>query len=441
MTQGLVHKILKGGAVVTLGRLLGILSNFALTAVLARVLVHDDMGTYFLAFNLSVFFGIFARFGVEQAALKVFSDRINGQGQEKLMDLARYFSIIILISCSVLAVFFLTAGNWVFAHLLGSVSLSTLTVSLFVWSALLGIQAVNAEIFRAFKHFALASAFKGPLASGLTLIAVLIIWLTGMSLDLARILLVINVVQLCVNVVGAGIIFRFCSRFDLKHELHHSAQGTNINAIAVLAAPLFASQIALFIATQSDLWLLQAFGSASAVAYYGAAARLVLFAGLALQIANAVVPPFISQLRATGEIEKMEHMLRFVATLASIPAVIFMVGVCVFSRELLSLVYGVGYEEASSVLIVLSFAQLVNVLTGSCGYVLMMYGFGRYIMNISIASGVVSIFLAFVFIRLEYGYLAVAIAYAFGSVLQQFLMLYYAWKKCGIYTHVGVLRW
>ncbi len=439
MGKTFMRRILSGGAILAAGRLLGIASNFALIAILARIFITEDMGTYFLLFNIAAFLAIFSRFGVEQTVLKLFSDRVNGEGTGSLIYAYRQVLLIVFVASAVLGLAIFLTGALIANELFNSSRLASLILPLFIWSVLQGLQAVHAEIFRAFSRFALAAAFKGPLASFLTLLAVLLLWQRDPHVTLESVFFVINGVQLLVIALGIVLIYGLCFIFDQGHisASHEFAART----ISRLAAPLFFNQLALFVATQSDIWLLQAFSSSESVAYYAAAARLVIFIAVALQIANAVLPPFISRLRVRGDIKVMEQMLRFVATVAGIPAIVIAIILMIFPAEILRLVYGSGYDSAAPVLVVLIFSQLVVALTGSCGYVLIMHGYARELFYTSLVGGIFSLSLALFLLMAGFGQLEVAFAYAFGSIIQQLFTLFYAKKKCGIYTFFGVYKW
>ena len=77
-----------------------------------------------------------------------------------------------------------------------------------------------------------------------------------------------------------------------------------------------------FALLQADLWILGIYLPKDSVAIYGAASRLCVLVGMPMLIINAFVPPMIAELNARRQELEMESVLRFTATLASVPALI-----------------------------------------------------------------------------------------------------------------------
>ncbi len=439
--KSLLRRLLSGTAVVAAGRIIGVFANFLLAAVLARLLQPADMGAYFLTFSLANFLCILARAGSEQVALKLFADRINGAGSDRLVAVARKFAVIVTAASLLVAVSLYVLRGPLFLGLFNSSLLYGLVFWLILWAFSLAVQAVVAEIFRAFKDFVSASLFRGPLASVLT-VTFLGAWLLqGRTANLHDVMLIIVGMQMLVNAVAMLMIWRKAGRFDRQGSASaKAAPALGYMAVMSMAMPLCVNQLAMYIAAQSDLWILQAMGNATMVAHYGAAARLVLFSTLALQIANAVLPPYISQLRLEGDNARMQQVLRFVATIAAVPALIVTLIFVFFSQEVLGLVFGSGYEAGATVLLLLSLGQLVNVLVGSCGYVLVMYGRGALLMRISLISGALAILSSATALKVGLGMNEVAACYMVVMWGQQTALLLLARRVSGVYTHAGVFR-
>ncbi|MEH6467299.1 MAG: hypothetical protein V7722_06675, partial [Porticoccus sp.] len=172
------------------------------------------------------------------------------------------------------------------------------------------------------------------------------------------------------------------------------------------------------------------------VALYGAAAKLVLLTGIAMSVANGVLPPYISEFRGRGDIQGLQALLRRVATLASIPAIVLLIFLLLVPDWMMATVYGAGYAEAGGLLRVLAVGQLVNVMVGSCGYVLIMFGLSKLVMKIALVFGFIMLAGSYLLLELGHGSLAVAALVAFVMAFQQVTMLYFARKRCGVYTAI-----
>jgi O-antigen/teichoic acid export membrane protein len=187
----------------------------------------------------------------------------------------------------------------------------------------------------------------------------------------------------------------------------------------------------------SSLWIVASFLSDEEVAVFGVVTRLVLLTGIALSVVNSVIPPLISKLSVHNQKDKLEKTLRLTASIAAIPAFIILLLFMVFGNYVLSSVFGVFYGQGAIILAILSFAQMVYVFVGSCGYVLVMNGFRKTMMFVSMGSMVLAVFLGISLVKL-YGIFGVAIASALALIIQQLLLLYFARRNCQLWTHVDV---
>ena len=202
-----------------------------------------------------------------------------------------------------------------------------------------------------------------------------------------------------------------------------------------MSSPLWITSLILFTLTQADLWIAGIYLPQQQVAVYGAAFRLVLLVAVPLQIVNMVVAPLIAELYTQGKREELERSLRVAATVTGIPSFLTLVAFMLFGKPILGLVFGGYYREGALILALLSVGQLVNVWTGSCVQTLMMTGNQAPVMNATIATGLLIITGA-LWAGHIYGAVGIAGAVATGKAFQNILMLFYARKRTGIWTHI-----
>jgi O-antigen/teichoic acid export membrane protein len=106
----------------------------------------------------------------------------------------------------------------------------------------------------------------------------------------------------------------------------------------------------------------------------------------------------------------------------------------IFGGHIMGAIFGPFFRRGALVLAILSLARLVAVGTGSCGAALMMTGHQRDMMNLSIFAGVLSV-VAEILLAPHFGIVGVAVATAIAQTLQNVLMLIFARKRLGIWTH------
>jgi len=203
-----------------------------------------------------------------------------------------------------------------------------------------------------------------------------------------------------------------------------------------IAWPLLVTNISIYmLGTGIDLLVLSAFVPLHTVALYGAASRLTLLVATPFTILQGVTPPIVAELHAQGKRDELESSLRAIATLAGIPTLLILIIFLLFGRQALGIFYTPFYEQAASILAVLSLARLVAVWTGSCGVALMMTGHQRAMMYLTVGTGVFSVTMG-ILLAPHFGAMGVAVATSSAQVTQNLLQLFLAKRLVGVWTYV-----
>ena len=425
--------LIQGGIWALSGKGLTVLMSVALPAQLARMLPPEEMGVYFLAFNLATFFAIFACFGLDTTLLRFVSKSmaVLDYGNARA-SIQKGLTSALVISLLVSIIFYMGVGKWVALHLFESVTLADVFYLISVWLILLSFQLIFGEIYRGFKDIRSSALFGGLITA--TLSNVFLFWLrfSGVYVTLQEALFVILLAGV-VNICFASLIL--CRRLTKIKSTAITKVG--FSEITAHAWPLFINKLTIFLVAQSGLWVVAAFCSDKEVAIFGSVTRLIMSIGMALTVVNLVIPPLISQLTAQDQKDKLEKVLRLTATIAAIPAFIILVIFILFGDFVLGVIFGEFYSQGAVILIILSVGPVISVLVGSSGYVLLMNGYQKTMMFISIGSVAVLALLGLVLVRL-YGVIGVAVASSVALIIQQLLMLYFTRRYCGLWTHVDV---
>jgi O-antigen/teichoic acid export membrane protein len=154
---------------------------------------------------------------------------------------------------------------------------------------------------------------------------------------------------------------------------------------------------------------------------------------------NQVVPPVIVELDVRGDRRLLERVLRSTATVAAVPGLMVLAVFVSAGSPVMRLLYGPYYAAGGAILGALSVGQAVNLLTGSCGFTLIMTGRQDIVMMISLVSGAVAVVSAITAVHLG-GPLAVAWALSLVFSAHQLAVLFAARKLCGVWTHVDFAR-
>lgn len=430
--QSIRRYLVMGGAWAFFGKLLTGLLGLVLSAQLARMLSIENMGLFFILLNQAVFFGIFAKFGLDTTALRFIAESLSLGRSRRVREAIIKTLLLVVFFGGILAIMiWLFIGKWVAIHLFHSSSLVLLSGLLSFWLLLLALQAMLGEIFRAYKNIGSATLFGGLISA-----VVSVILLFGYELSSGNVSLpdVIKCIVLALSCnLALGLYFLTGKVTSTTVNLHG---GVSCRELLAHSWPLCFSSVMMAVISYADVWVIGAFKGESEVALYGAAAKLVQLSGMTLAIANAVVPPLIAELNIQDKKQQLERILRMTAFVTLIPTAVLVIVFVLFGGQVLSLVYGENYMGGGLLLAILSLGQLINVATGSCGLVLTMTGHRATIMNITLLSAIVVIVGSLLTVQ-AYGGLGVAIVISLGGVMQNVAMLIYARKHSGIWTHAG----
>ncbi len=424
------HRLLSGGAWALSGMLLSMASGLALYALLARLLSPEEMGAYFLAFSVVTVAGVVARMGLDRISVRFIAESL-GTGQQLRAKgvVTRAFALSVVGTTLVAGAIWLGLGRWLALHVFGSTAMAGVSALVAAWTVAVSLQIMFEETFRGFHDIRLA-ALSGRAASRVLAVVLLAaVWFTVGHIRLRA------AVALSVACVGASILFCFWMLTRKLRDLK-GGEAAPIPVATMLRTswPLMMTTLESFVLMQSGLWIIGAFRPEDETALYAAPARLVIMVGMLLNIFNAVLPPVIAELNVQGRKKELEKVLRSTATLAAMPAAVFLVAFLVFARPILDILFGAYYTSGASVLRLLSVAQLFNVMVGSCGYTLLMTGHQKATMGITLVSCSIAVLGGLAVVE-PFGLEGVAAVSAVAVIVQQVLMLAFARWRCGVWTH------
>jgi O-antigen/teichoic acid export membrane protein len=197
---------------------------------------------------------------------------------------------------------------------------------------------------------------------------------------------------------------------------------------------LFWIQLVAMAMDRADVLVLGLVAGPTEAGLYAAAGRVASLVGFGLAAVNAWAAPTFSERHARGEHERLQDLVRASSRLVllfTLPAVI---GVWVLGRQLLGL-FGSGFEEALTPLIILTFGQFVAALTGPVGFLLPMTGSEALAARILAASAVLNLVLNVALVS-HFGTIGAAIATSVARLVQNVAMAIAVWHRIRIRTTV-----
>lgn len=404
----ITFELLSSIAVSFFFRVFGAGSTFIFTILLTRQLGAGESGVFLYCFALVTFVSTISRFGLDNTVL-----RFSGQGNfstnilafsvlSKSLLIALFFStfftiLILLLSSDISILVFNDVSK---AHIIKYFSISIVPICVFTLCAMY-LQGQRKTVT--------SILFLNVLVN---LLMIILIWFFNVKklLDIVVIYSGINVF------VGAVSFIYVRTRFFSENEI------VRWRTIFKSCAPLFV----VVLMTQLIQWFSQIYGGVwldqFEIAYLAASQRCALLISFILIAVNLVVAPRFSQFFKDGRLDKVQNLVDssfYVLILISMPLAII---VFFFHNEIMSL-FGTEFSDYGSLLLIMGFGQLINVVTGSVGFLLSMSGNERELRNVSIVSATATVLCGLFFIPL-FGLYGAAWTTFIGVVVQNLFCVY-----------------
>lgn len=168
------------------------------------------------------------------------------------------------------------------------------------------------------------------------------------------------------------------------------------------------------------------------LAQLAVAQRTSMLISFILIAVNLVSAPKFASLYNQNKLKELKKYAINTTRLMTFFATPLVLAIVVFPGTIMQ-IFGKSFENGIQMLRILSIGQYVNVLTGSVAYLLMMSGYEKQLMNITIISGIISILLNIILVR-YYGVMGASIAIAVSISLQNLLAVGMVNKKLGFNT-------
>ncbi len=250
--------------------------------------------------------------------------------------------------------------------------------------------------------------------------------------------------------VAYGLIFGFSSVIEAL-SLFSASMALNFLIAAIFLRIDFASQEATPIET-SPIWKmamqLWAIGLMSITISWGSifiagfsvdmgqladlniAARVAALMVFILVAVSIVITPQIAYFYHKKDLVGLQTLITNTSRILYLTGFVMFLFIWFFGEVVLGLI-GSDYVHAKSLLVIISIGQLVNILTGPVGYLLILTGHEVTLKYVYIFSGVFCL-LATLLVVDTYGVYGVAVVMAITLVVQNISMTYLVHKKVGV---------
>ena len=380
----LLGKVSRQSAVVFLTRGAALFLGIGSTILLSRLFGPAGLGRFRLGSVVVQLVTAFCVLGLDRALLRYVpiletrgenARRLLIQGSSVVFGISLALSAVLLLAAPVLAKSYFRSPEMTDIIRLFSFQVPVLALFRFLSSAV-----------TAAKRFDFASKIGNILSPALFLFLVAALPLVLPSLKGAI------VARIMAQLTAATILAIFLLQRNPKLRPTKPAVEGTFRSYFLLSMPLFVIGVGFQLLNQMDTIMLGHFVSEREVGIYSVAFKVSAFVLIGLEILLPIVAPLFSQFRETNDHASIEMLFRAVTKWLCYSALLIFIYIAVFRGQLMH-VFGKGFTEGSTVLLILAAGQLVSAATGPTGVLLTMTGKQRWELGNTISTVAVNFFL------------------------------------------------
>lgn len=402
-------------------RMLGALSAFILSLVIGRELGAEESGYFFLSFTIVTFAAAFSRIGFDTTLVRF----VGAAGIDDSWQDIRFSLRISVLLVGVIA--------------------SAVSLMIFIASDFLAVTVfAKPELRDVLRNIS-------PGVVGLSLLTLLAMALQGLH----RVAPSIFVVNISVNLlvlfavyglelttavdigfawgISSFVTVAFGFLFWVRYSKPSSKPLTiNLKLLLASAMPLWVAVLMSQITQWFGQFMAGAYLDSEQIAQLAVAQRTAMLTSFILLALNLVVAPRFAALYKQNEMKQLQKLALTLVKLMVISAVPIVSIMMIFSNQIMGL-FGDGFSSGGHLLQILALGQLINVVTGSVGFLLSMSGHEKDLRNTVMISGPTAVILG-VFLVPVFGATGSAVATALAVAIQNLVAVYWVKKRLGFNT-------
>ncbi len=400
---------------------LGVASGFVMHVVLSRSLGAEGAGVFYLSLTLMMAAGVIGKFGLDTALMKYAGTAADQNDMAAVRGI--YFqSCLISASLSVIATALLVvSAPWLAVSVFDNTALEVPIITLAFAVLPFSLIWVQSGVLKAIGRPVAATLIESALMPILMATALLILIVVK---EVNVVLAGLCYLGSTVIVSLTGILFFRTSPGGLGPRKPMSTRKLSRDC-----APLALIDMMNFLMAWAIFPILGSVASESEVGIFNAGHKLAIQFSVILVVFGGIMAPKFAALYASNELQKLEALVKKTTLFMTLYAIPLATLLLVWP-EVVSVIFGKEFADADLVLRVLVIGQLINLVTGPCGYVLVMTGHQQTMRNILVFTLMIVLPITWYLANL-YGAAGAAIATTFGLSLQNVLSLWYVNKYLG----------
>lgn len=234
------------------------------------------------------------------------------------------------------------------------------------------------------------------------------------------------------SVLAALVATTFFHRHAFSNLYSNTVPRFEISIWNRMAVSFFTLNALFIVNSRVDIMILGEYGSNKEVGVYNIALRISEIVGYSLTLVNFIISPLIAQYFANGEKDRLQNLITRSSRLIMFISLPLAIIIILFSRPFMNF-FDADLHNGHLALLILCAGQIVNVLCGSVGMILLMTGHQRYSILSIIVAVLLNVILNLLLIP-SYGLTGTAIATAASMAAWNFIMYIFVLRKTRINT-------
>jgi O-antigen/teichoic acid export membrane protein len=421
--DGHTKEVVNGAASAFVLRIAGAVLSFALSVVLGRMLGANGVGLYFLALSVVTIATVLGRVGLDNTLLRFTAASASSGDWVAVKGLYVKSIRFTLVASTLMAIPVAVFAPWIGNTLFDDPNLTDPLRLMALGIVPTALFTIVAQMLQGLKRTRDGIAVLGVWAPAFCLagaIALVPTWgVQGAAMAYA--------VAAALTVVIAWWRWHKATPQTAGLEGHFPTE-----KLLQSSVPLFWVSLSQLVITLSSTVILGIWSTNADVGIYGAASRVVVLLNfLVLAVTSIASPKFAAlheqgDMRALGALAKSSTKLLVLAASPAF-AIFFLV------PEKVMGIFGNEFTSGATVIVILAVGQLINIITGPAGNVLMMCGHERLVRNTLVMSAFVCVGTSLLLIP-QMGVVGAAIALAITVSVENLTMVALVWRKFGIMT-------
>lgn len=419
--------VAKGAGIIFVGMIIGNLLGMLNQVVLGRFLGVEFYGQFNLALSLITIAATFSIFGLS-GALARFIPFHWEKGERDVVKSTIRFSVEFILCTSIsIGVIFLIFSEWLSTNIFHENNLNLVLRYLSIGLPLIALLSILHAVMRGFK------AVKYNL----------IIYDVGMKLvrfiAFLPFILIGYVLSGAIIAYFVAMIFTiFTSFFIINKKLFPDHLDYNYISIGKkllsFSWPLALTGITFLFISQTDIILLGYYLTSKDIGIYMPAIVIAQFLNFIGASFGYIFLPVISEFFAKGKTHVIESLFKSASKWMFLIALPVFLYILLFSKEIITLLYGSEYSKGFLALVIIAFGISMNVFTGLTGNILVGSGHTKLNLVCEVIAAITNVSLNIILIPM-YGIIGAAIGTSASYFIRNFVSLAFVYKTNKIHPY------